>query len=250
MEILGIFLAMYFGAMLVEILWSVYKKRKIYNWRDSLSNFAIILGGRLIKPLSLAWGLWLFKLVEPYKIFEIPINAFTVIVTFLLSELIYYWYHRLSHEIPVLWALHHTHHSSPWFNVSTAGRLHWLGKFTSVVFYIPLVLAGFSPVIIVGSLGFSLFYQIFLHTQMVGRLGFLEGRFFNTPSAHRVHHASNEKYIDKNYGGTLILFDRIFGTYVPEQEKARYGVTTGFIGHNPLKILFVPIIRLLRREKL
>ena len=84
---------------------------------------------------------------------------------------------------------------------------------------------------------------------MVGKLGFLEGWFFYTPSAHRVHHASNEKYIDMNYGGTLILFDRIFGTYAPEVEKVEYGVTTGFIGHNPLRILFTPIVRLIKGKK-
>lgn len=249
MEAFAIFLGLYFGAMLIEIAWSFWKKKNIYNWKDSVANFAIILGGRLIKPLSLAWGVWLFGLVEPYKVFAIPVNIYTVIFTFLLVELIYYWYHRLSHEIPALWTIHHTHHSSPWLNISTAGRLHWLGKFTSIIFYIPMVYIGFSPIVIVGSLGFSLVYQIFLHTQMVGKLGFLEGWFFNTPSAHRVHHASNEKYIDMNYGGTLILFDRIFGTYTPEVEKVEYGVTTGFIGHNPLRILFTPIMRLVKGEK-
>ncbi|MDN5213017.1 sterol desaturase family protein [Fulvivirgaceae bacterium BMA12] len=250
METLGIFLGIYVAAMVIEILWSIYKKKDIYNWKDSLSNFAIILGGRLIKPLSLAWGAWLFSLVEPIRLFEIPINVFTVIITFLLSELVYYWYHRLSHEISFLWALHHTHHSSPWLNISTAGRLHWLGKFTSIIFYIPLVFIGFPPTIVIGSLAFSLFYQIFLHTQIVGKLPFLEGWLFNTPSAHRVHHASNERYVDKNYGGTLILFDRIFGTYVPEQEKAEYGVTTGFVGHNPIKVLITPIVRLFKGEKI
>ncbi|MDN5205589.1 sterol desaturase family protein [Fulvivirgaceae bacterium BMA10] len=240
------FIIVFFAVIAIEIIWSVTKKKHVYNLKDSLSNLFIIIGGKIIKPITLAWGYYLFTSIEPYKLFEIPVNIFTAILTFFLVELIYYWYHRLSHEIPILWTIHHTHHSSPWFNISTAGRLNWLGKFTSPLFYIPMVLLGFSPFIITTSLGLSLIYQIFIHTEMIGKLGFLEGAFFNTPSAHRVHHASNKGYIDKNYGGMLIIFDRIFGTYVPEQEKVKYGVTTGFLGHNPFKIVFYPLYQYLK----
>lgn len=249
MDILIIFFGVYAVAVSIEAIWAIRSKKEVYNLRDVLSNFSIIILGRMVKPTAYVWGYWLFSLVEPFKLFEIPVNVATVTITFLATELVFYWYHRLSHEIPFLWALHHTHHSSKWFNMTTAGRLHWLGKFTSVIFFVPLVYLGFSPVVVVGALALSLFYQIFLHTQMVGKLGILEGWILNTPSAHRVHHASNEKYIDKNYGGTLILFDRIFGTYTPEDEPVKYGVTTGFIGHNPFRILFVPIIRLIRGQK-
>jgi sterol desaturase/sphingolipid hydroxylase (fatty acid hydroxylase superfamily) len=131
--------------------------------------------------------------------------------------------------------------------------LNWLGNFISPLFYIPLVLIGFSPEIVATSLAVSLFFQFFLHTEVVGKLGFLEGLFFNTPSAHRVHHGSNEKYIDKNYGGMLILFDRLFGTYQSEEENVKYGVTTGFLSHNPIVINFSPLLQFLKgswkREK-
>ena len=237
-----IFFLIFISLIAVEIIWSLLTKRGSYNFKDSISNVVIIVVGKLIKPLSLAWGLFLFNLVEPIKLFDIPINLFTFFLTFMVVELVYYWYHRLSHEIPFLWTIHHTHHSSMWFNLTAAGRLNWVGKFTSVFFYIPMVILGFSPGLITFCLALSLLYQFLLHTEAIGKLGFLEGKFFNTPSAHRVHHASNKQYLDKNYGGMLIFWDRIFKTYVPETDKVNYGVTTGFIGHNPLVIIFKPMI--------
>lgn len=237
-----LFFLIFIGLIVVEIIWSLISKRGSYNAKDSFSNLVIIIIGRLLKPISLAWGLFLFELVEPLKVFPIPVNALTFVITFILVELVYYWYHRLSHEIPFLWSIHHTHHSSMWFNLTAAGRLNWVGKFTSVFFYIPLVIFGFPPILVSLSLAISLLYQFLLHTEAIGKLGALEGKFFNTPSAHRVHHGSNEKYLDKNYGGMLILWDRVFGTYVPETEKVDYGVTTGFIGHNPFVIVFKPMV--------
>ena len=241
------FLVVFLGAIVIELTWSYFKKKQVYNFKETLANACIIMGAKFIKPLTLAWGYYLFTWASQYKVAELPLSWYTILLTVLVVEFVYYWYHRLSHEIPILWTVHHTHHSSPWLNFFTAGRLNWLGKFTSPFFYIPVVILGFSPILITSILGISLIYQIFLHTEMIGKLGFLEGLFFNTPSAHRVHHASNKNYIDKNYGGMLIVFDRMFGTYVPETEKVDYGVTTGFIGHNPIKILFLPLIQYLKK---
>ncbi len=241
-----IFFLIFISLILVEIIWSVFSKKGSYNFKDSISNFVIIIIGRLLKPISLAWGLFLFESVEPLQLFTIPINIYSFFLTFIIVEMVYYWYHRWSHEIPFLWTIHHTHHSSMWFNLTAAGRLNWVGKFTSILFYVPLVILGFSPILISLSLAISLLYQFLLHTEAIGKLGFLEGKFFNTPSAHRVHHGSNKKYLDKNYGGMLIIWDRVFGTYVPETEKVSYGVTTGFIGHNPFVIVFKPMIDYLR----
>lgn len=241
-----IFFLIFIGLITIELIWALITKKGSYNFMDSLSNFVIIIVGRLLKPLSLAWGLFLFNLVEPIRLFTVPTNIYTFVLTFMIVELVYYWYHRLSHEIPVLWTIHHTHHSSMWFNLTAAGRLNWIGKFTSVLFYVPLVILGFSPELITLSLAISLLYQFVLHTEAIGKLGFLEGKFFNTPSAHRVHHGSNEQYLDKNYGGMIILWDRVFGTYVPETEKVAYGVTSGFIGHNPFVIIFKPLFDYLK----
>lgn len=237
-----VFFLIFISLIFIEIVWSFITKKGNFNSKDSLSNLVIIIIGRLLKPISLAWGLFLFESVGPLQLFTIPTNIYTFLLTFVIVEMVYYWYHRWSHEIPFLWSIHHTHHSSMWFNLTAAGRLNWVGKFTSVLFYIPLVFLGFNPMLISLSLAISLLYQFILHTEAIGKLGILEGLFFNTPSAHRVHHGSNKKYLDKNYGGMLIIWDRVFGTYIPETEKVKYGVTTGFIGHNPFVIIFKPMI--------
>ena len=214
-----LFFIIFISLIFIEIIWSILTKKGSYNLKDSISNFIIIIIGRILKPVSIAWGLFLFEMVEPIKIFTIPTNVYTVILTFLIVEMVYYWYHRWSHEIPFLWAIHHTHHSSMWFNLTAAGRLNWIGKFTSVLFYIPLVILGFSPIIISMSLAISLLYQFILHTEAIGKLGLLEGLFLNTPSAHRVHHGSNQEYLDKNYGGMLILWDRVLEPMYQKQRK-------------------------------
>nr|WP_243436237.1 sterol desaturase family protein [Acanthopleuribacter pedis] len=168
-------------------------------------------------------------------------------------EFAYYWYHRFSHEIPFLWAIHHAHHSSTHMNLTTAVRLNWMGGFVSIPFFMPLVLLGLSPNMIVTALALNLLFQFFLHTEAIGKLGKLEGALINTPAAHRVHHGTNPAYIDKNYGGVLIIFDRLFGTWEPEQEQVRYGVTTGPVRSNPFVIVFAPMRQWLRgaffREK-
>ena len=247
------FLGVVYLFILIEVWWAKRTNQSVHNWKESLSNIIIMLGNNLIKPLTIAWKYFLFKLIEPFQPFDIPVNVWTVIATFFIAELAYYWYHRWNHEIPALWTLHHTHHSSPWMNLTTAFRINWMGSFVGQVYFLPIIWIGFNPEILALCLAGSLFYQFFLHTEFIGRLGWFEGLLFNTPSAHRVHHGSNEAYIDKNYGGMLIIFDRFFGTYQAETEAVNYGVTTGFMGHNPLKIIFLPLIQFIQgkwqREK-
>ena len=124
-------------ALILEISWSRVKKKSVFNLKESLGNFGIMIGNNLLKPLSLAWKYMAFSWVEPFQVFNIPINVFTIILTFLAAEFAYYWYHRISHELPIMWTLHHTHHSSPWMNLTTAVRLNWLGSFVSPVFFMP-----------------------------------------------------------------------------------------------------------------
>lgn len=247
------FAAIVLVALIVEIVWAKAKNKGVFNLKESLGNLGIFIGNNLMKPLSLAWKFLVLGWVEPFQLFSVPNNVFTVICTFFVAEFGFYWYHRLSHEIPLLWTLHHTHHSGMKMNLTTAVRLNWIGTFVSPLIYIPFVLLGFSSEILIISLAVGLFFQYFLHTEAVGKLGFFEGFFLNTPSAHRVHHGSNEKYIDKNYGGMLIVFDKLFGTYQPETEKVNYGVTTGFYSNNPIKLNFQPIIEYIKgnwkREK-
>ncbi|MEH0157106.1 sterol desaturase family protein [Limibacter armeniacum] len=229
-------------AAVIEVIWANRKHIQVFNYNESLGNLGVFIGNQLARPLSLAYKYMVLGWIESFHFFDIPTNVFTVILTFFVTEFGYYWHHRLSHEVPLLWTLHHTHHSAMKMNLTTALRINWMGNFVSPLFYIPFVLVGFSSKIIITCLAIGLFFQYFLHTEAIKKLGFLEGVFFNTPSAHRVHHGSNKKYIDKNYGAILIVFDRIFGTYQPEEEKVVYGVTTGFYSNNPLKINFLPLI--------
>lgn len=248
----------YFGAivllaLIIELVWARFRKKEVFDLKESLGNFGVFIGNNLIKPLSLGWKYLVLGWIESFQFFDIPVNVYTIVACFFVAEFGYYWYHRWSHEIPLLWTLHHTHHSALKMNLTTAIRLNWLGAFVSPLIYIPFVLLGFSAEVLILCLAFSLFFQYFLHTEAVGKLGKLEGLFLNTPSAHRVHHGSNEKYIDKNYGGMLIIFDRLFGTYQREDEKVKYGVTTGFFSNNVFKINFLPIVEYVKgnwkREK-
>ena len=236
-----------------ESTWSALRKRRIYNLRDSLANVAMAVGNNLIRPLSLAWKYLVFSVIEPFQYYTLPAALWTFLLTFLIADCAYYWYHRLSHELPVMWTMHHTHHSSPWMNLTTAIRLNWVANFVSPFFFAPFILLGVSPEWLTASLALGLFYQFFLHTEAISPLGWFEGKLLNTPSAHRVHHGSNSVYIDRNYAGALIVWDRLFGTYQPEVEPVRYGVTTGFVSHNPFVIQLAPLWQYLRgnwkREK-
>jgi sterol desaturase/sphingolipid hydroxylase (fatty acid hydroxylase superfamily) len=130
-----------------------------------------------------------------------------------------------------------------WMNFTTAYRINWFSALVSPAFFIPAALLGFPPIFIVLAFQINLLYQFFLHTEAVGKIPLLEG-IIDTPSAHRVHHGSNPVYIDKNFGGILMIWDRIFGTYQPETEPVKYGITSGFAGHNPFKLIFQGFIDL------
>ena len=243
----GIALGILFVFVLAELLWSRRAGRRVYDLRDSLGNVAILVGGALIKPLSVAWTWFVLSRFEGWQAFELAATPGAFLLTFVAVDGAYYGYHRLSHEVPLLWTMHHTHHSSPWMNLTTAVRLNWVAKFVSPLFFAPLVLLGLDAEFIAASSALGLAFQFFLHTEAIGRIGWLEG-IVNTPSAHRVHHGSNSCYIDKNFGGVLMIWDRIFGTYAHEHEAVRYGVTTGFVGYNPLVVQLRPLWRFLRGD--
>ena len=231
------------GALVLECALGVYRRNYLADKRDVLCNLTILIVNRSLRPLSLIWMYFIFVAVTPLQVFTFPNNHWLMyIATFLVAEFGYYWYHRLSHEVTLIWCMHHTHHSSSWFNLTTAVRLNWVAKFVSPLFFVPIVLLGFDARTLMICLALGLFYQLFLHTEQVPRLGWFEGKLLNTPSAHRAHHGSNRQYIDRNFGGALIIFDRIFKTYQPEQDRVKYGVTTGFSSHIPLKVQFGPFI--------
>jgi sterol desaturase/sphingolipid hydroxylase (fatty acid hydroxylase superfamily) len=174
-------------------------------------------------------------------------NPWSLLLLFVGLEFFYYWYHRVSHTVRWFWAAHSVHHSPNQFNLAAAYRLGWFGKFTGTsLFFTPLVWLGFEPMIVLAALFLNLLYQFWLHAEWIPRLGWLE-HVLNTPSSHRVHHARNADYLDANFGGVLIVFDRLFGTYVAERDDlpCNFGlVSPNVSSRNPFAINMGPWIGL------
>ncbi|MEH6682495.1 MAG: sterol desaturase family protein [Sediminicola sp.] len=233
----GIFLLLLSFFIFLEIIWSWYTNKKAYGIKDTMANIFIFLGFQLSKLLFYGVQFKFLDFLSTWSLGPLPSTVWTFMFSFLVVDFVYYWYHRFSHRIKFLWAFHLIHHSSMFMNLTVAYRLNWMNALITPFVLAPLILLGFPLEHIVISFALNLIYQFFLHTEAVGKLGVLEG-ILSTPSAHRVHHASNEPYLDKNFGGVLIIWDRIFGTYSPEGEKPVYGTTLGFISNNPLILNF------------
>lgn len=240
-----ILLSIFLVAIFVEQIWAAIQGRSIHTSGETCANVGVHIGNLVLKPITLVWQLLIFSQVQHYAFFHLEWTSATVWIAFFAVEASYYCYHRLSHEWPWLWAIHHTHHSSQNMNLSTAVRLNWLGSFIAPLFFLPLILLGIPTMLVIFWLAIGLLYQFFLHTQAFTRLPCIEG-WLNTPSAHRVHHGSNHQYLDKNYGAILLIYDRLFGTYQPEKESVAYGVTTGPLPPNPLYIVFQPLFQLMQ----
>lgn len=212
-----------------------------YETRDSAASLIMGLGSQVAPLLgggALVFGV--FMAAYEYRLFDIPNTWWAVTLCFVLDDLRYYWFHRISHERRWFWASHVIHHSSQHYNLTTALRQTWTGDILgSLLFKTPLVLLGFHPLMIAFVSGLNLIYQFWIHTELIGRLGPFEW-IFNTPSHHRVHHATNPRYLDANYAGTLIVWDRMFGSFTPERddEKCRYGIVKNLGSFNPLVIAF------------
>jgi sterol desaturase/sphingolipid hydroxylase (fatty acid hydroxylase superfamily) len=209
------------------------------DWRESLATLGVAVGhtGINLMTRSLAGGAMF--LLWPYRLFTMPVATPLGLVALLIAgEFFYYWEHRFSHTMRFAWASHSVHHSPEHLNLSAAYRLGWTGILSATPFmFVPMVLIGFTPTAVAAMLAVNLLYQFWLHNEWVPRLGPLEW-IFNTPSSHRVHHARNPRYLDQNYGGMLIVFDRLFGTYTREDEKCVYGLVDGKPSYNPLRIAF------------
>lgn len=218
----------------IEVLYDFYSHRHLYRLNDSISNISQGIGqqvtGVFLKTVMFYGYLFLY---EHFRIFFVEPTLLNWILLFVALDFFYYWFHRLSHEINLLWAAHIVHHQSEEYNLSVALRQSWFQGIFSSVFYLPLALIGFNPIMFVTISSFNTLYQFWIHTRVIGKLGPLEW-IFNTPSHHRVHHGSNPKYIDKNHGGTLIVWDRIFGTFQEEEEEPFYGITHPLNSWNPV----------------
>mgnify|MGYP005738333697 FL=1 len=160
------------------------------------------------------------------------------LLAFILIDLVFYIYHRLSHRVSFLWAIHMSHHSSQEMNFAVSFRQAWFGPLSKIPFFMILPLIGLDPTIVAVAGSISTLWGIVGHTQIINKLGPLE-IFLNTPSHHRVHHGANKQYIDKNYGNLLIIWDKMFGTFEPEHEKVKYGLVNNVNTYNPVKITFM-----------
>ena len=240
------FIPVFVASLGAELFWAWKKQRDIYERKDTLACLAMGLGNVIIAaPLKFFW-LWLFTLVYRHHLFELPMTAWWSWALLLVGDdFCYYWFHRCHHRIRLLWCTHVNHHSSQRFNFAAALRQPWTEAITGYWFWLPLPLLGFHPAAVLIQMSISLIYQFFVHTEAVRSLGPLEW-LLNTPSHHRVHHGSNPRYLDRNYGGIFIVWDRLFGSFEPEGEPVRYGLTKNIHTFNPLKIAFHEWIAMFR----
>ena len=233
----------------LEWLWARSVGRRVHDPRETLATLGIAVGMRMSRALALPMTLALYEALQPWVLWELPAHVGTFLAALLLMDLLYYGYHRASHTVPLLWALHQTHHSAEHLNLLASARLNWLGPWViQPVLNLPLVLLGFPRGIVVGVAALDLVFQFFLHTEAIGRLGWLEG-WLNTPAAHRVHHARNPACLDRNFGGITVLWDRLLGTWAEAPaESLEYGLTEGHQGYNPVWLVFGGLVRWSRNQ--
>jgi len=232
----------------IELLFDRLRKTNYYRFNDAISNLSLGIGsqvsGVFLKVFVFVGYLYLYN---HFRLFTLPgfdtgAPTWAVVLTFsalfIGVDFFYYWFHRLAHEISVLWGSHVVHHQSEEYNLTVALRQAWLQGAFSWVFYLPLAVMGFEPIMFLTVGSFQTLYQFWIHTKAIGRMPAWFEYIFNTPSHHRVHHGVNPKYIDRNHGGTFIVFDRMFGTFQVEEEEVVYGITSQTNSWNPLWVNF------------
>jgi sterol desaturase/sphingolipid hydroxylase (fatty acid hydroxylase superfamily) len=229
-----------FVVLLLLEAWYSWKEHKdLYEVRDTFSSLAMGIGNVISGFLSKLVVFGAFSLVYKFRLFTLPFTWWMWVLAFFADDFSYYWFHYTSHNMRWFWASHVVHHSSRHYNLSTALRQTWTGNLTgSFIFWMWMPLVGFHPVVVMLMQQISLIYQFWIHTEAVHLLPRPIEFIFNTPSHHRVHHGSNLKYLDKNHGGILIIWDRLFGTFQPEEERPTYGLTRNIDTYNPVLIAF------------
>lgn len=224
-------------SVLYEWLVGVKKKRDYYDKRDFMAAVAIGLGsvvlGAMLKVTLFYVSLVIYNAVP----WAIPRSWWGFVLGFVLVDLCRYWAHRISHEQRFWWATHVTHHSSQKMNFSVAFRTGWT-QHIKFIFFMPVPFMGFDPFTFFVCHQLAVLYQFWVHTELIGKLPWFIEYIFVTPSHHRVHHGSNPKYIDKNYGSTFIVWDRMFGTFQVEEERPVYGITKPVASYNPIYLVF------------
>jgi len=228
----------FFVLMAIELAWSAWSHRKVYRFNDFVANIGCGIGSQVVSAFMKTGIFTIYLFVyEHGRLFTLPSAPLTWLLAFLLVDFMYYWFHRLSHEINFLWAAHIVHHQSEEYNLSVALRQSWWQGLFSFWFYLPIALIGVDPAVIVSVAAINTLYQFWIHTKAIGRMGPFEW-LLNTPSHHRVHHGTDPKYIDRNHAGTLIIWDKLFGTFQREEEEPFYGITAPLASWDPLTANF------------
>jgi sterol desaturase/sphingolipid hydroxylase (fatty acid hydroxylase superfamily) len=229
--------------------WWLRRQGRAYDVKDGAASMAMGLGMSVSDVLMGALGFGFLMLVWQVRLFDLGTSWPVVVAAFVIGDLKYYWSHRLAHTVRWLWMAHVVHHSSEAYNLTTALRQPWTNHITgAVIFGVPMVLLGFHPALVAFAGALNLLYQFWIHTEAIGRMPRWFEAVFNTPSHHRVHHARNPCYLDRNYAGTLIVWDKLFGTFQPEREDERciYGTVAPIGTYNPFRIAFGELAGTLR----
>lgn len=226
--------------ILIEMIYVRVTHRGRYQALDSAASLSMGLGNQVAGLLFSGFAIGLYFWLSQFRLFDFGWTWPVMAACFFAEDLAYYWFHRIAHERRWFWASHVIHHTSQHYNLTTALRQTWTGVLgLNFIFWLPLVYLGFPPAMVLMFQAISLVYQFWIHTEAIDRMGPIEW-VMNTPSHHRVHHAINAKYLDANYAGVLIIWDRLFGTFVPEDanEKPRYGVISQLGTFNPFRVAF------------
>ena len=225
------------GAILLEVFLTARRQVHFYETKDAFSSIAMGLGNVLIGLVTKGIVLGAYYLVYQWRIWELGFTWWAWVLVLFADDFSYYWFHRTAHNVRYFWASHVIHHSSQKYNLSTALRQTWTGALTgSFVFYLWMPLLGFHPLMVLFMQSVSLLYQFWIHTEVIHKMPRWFEAVFNTPSHHRVHHANNPQYLDRNHAGIFIIWDKLFGTFEPEKEKPKYGLTENIKTYNPLRI--------------
>ena len=235
--IITLAIPVFFLLIIIEYFYGRYVGKNTYRLNDTVTSITVGMISRFPTMLNLGVQSVIFVYISSYLNMELLSmkNPFTWIIAFLLYDLSYYWMHRMHHEIKILWATHSVHHHGEDYNLATALRQTSTGWLWKWIFYMPMIILGVPGEVFITVAGVNLVYQFWVHTEHIGHLGFLE-KIFITPMNHRIHHAKNKEYIDANYGGVFIIWDRMFGTYNPQRPDVKpvYGTATPLNSWNPL----------------
>ncbi len=228
--------------IIIELIYGYKTKKARFEGKDTFISMFMGLGstvaGALAATFTVVLAYWVW---ENFRIFDFGIAVWVFVLAFILDDLAYYWIHRMGHRMRWMWAAHVIHHSSQHYNLSTALRQTWTGSITPGIFFKwPIFILGIEPGIVFFCAGLNLIYQFWIHTEAIDRMPKWFEYLLNTPSHHRVHHANNPEYLDANYAGVFMIWDRMFGSFIPErkEEPCNYGLVSDLGTFNPLRVAF------------